>query len=149
MRSIVVGTDGSETATRAVRHAASMARAAGAELHVVTAYEPRSSVKQLAELDRWPAELRWMGTPGAMADAVLRQAASVAAKEGVTIEGHARLGDPAKTLVAVAAEVDADVIVVGNKGMYGPHRLLGSVPNTVSHTAGRDVLIVNTTLPAA
>jgi nucleotide-binding universal stress UspA family protein len=58
--------------------------------------------------------------------------------------GHALRGSPADVLLMVADEVGADLIVVGNLGMKGMHRVLGSVPNTVAHKASCAVLIVNT-----
>ena len=47
-------------------------------------------------------------------------------------------------LIADAAEVEADLIVVGNKGMTGVRRVLGSVPNSVAHSAPCSVLIAFT-----
>jgi nucleotide-binding universal stress UspA family protein len=48
--------------------------------------------------------------------------------------------------LSVASAYDADLIVVGSKGMAGPRRILGSVPNSVSHRADTAVLIVKTTV---
>ena len=68
------------------------------------------------------------------------------AAPGVEVETFAREGDPADAILDVAEERDADLIVVGNKGMTGARRfLLGSVPNKVSHHAPCSVLIVRTT----
>jgi len=64
---------------------------------------------------------------------------------GLSVERHARSGDPADALVSVADEVGAELIVVGSKGMRGARRLLGSVPNNVAHRASCHVLIVKTT----
>ncbi len=59
---------------------------------------------------------------------------------------HAREGDPADAILEVAEQTDADLIVVGNKGMTGARRfLLGSVPNKISHHAPCSVYIVRTT----
>jgi nucleotide-binding universal stress UspA family protein len=58
---------------------------------------------------------------------------------------HALPGDPAKAILSVANEVGADLIVVGNKGMKGAKRVLGSVPNDIAHQAPCAVLIVSTT----
>ncbi len=64
---------------------------------------------------------------------------------GVEVEIHAREGDPADAILDVAEERNADLIVVGNKGMTGAKRfLLGSVPNKVSHHAPCSVLIIRT-----
>ena len=87
-----------------------------------------------------------MASPGEAAERIARQAASAAQQEGVEAEYHSQPGDPADVILEVAHEVDADLVVVGNKGMQGTRRLLlGSVPNRVSHHAASNVLIVHTT----
>jgi nucleotide-binding universal stress UspA family protein len=60
------------------------------------------------------------------------------------VEVHASTGSPAEAIVKVAEQEGADLIVVGNKGMKGARRILGSVPNTVAHAAPCSVLIVDT-----
>ena len=135
---IVVGTDGSETATKAVSKAATLARQAGARLHIVTAYG--------AKAEAVSDDLGWMDTAGEQADTILRQAKDAIDAAGLDVETHARVGDAASALIDVAMETGADLIVVGNKGMTGMTRfLLGSVPNKVAHHAPCDVLIVRTT----
>ena len=62
-----------------------------------------------------------------------------------TFTTHALPGDPAKAILSVANEVGADLIVVGNKGMKGKGRFLGSVPNDIAHQAACAVLIVSST----
>jgi nucleotide-binding universal stress UspA family protein len=63
----------------------------------------------------------------------------------VTIEFHSSTGEPAEALLELAEKLQADLIVVGNRGMSGMKRfLLGSVPNKISHHAPCSVLIVNT-----
>jgi nucleotide-binding universal stress UspA family protein len=76
-------------------------------------------------------------------DAILRDAEEQAEKRGLAWASEASEGDPAEVLVELAAKHDADVIVVGIKGME--RRVLGSVPNSVSHKAGCSVLTVKTT----
>jgi nucleotide-binding universal stress UspA family protein len=77
---------------------------------------------------------------------ILKEAASELGKDGVQVETFARQGDPADAILDVAEEHNADLIIVGNKGMTGAKRfLLGSVPNKVSHHAPCSVLIVRTT----
>jgi nucleotide-binding universal stress UspA family protein len=84
--------------------------------------------------------------PDVQVDAVLDKAAGAMHAQGVESEVHARKGDPANALLDVASENDADMIVVGNKGMTGTKRfLLGSVPDKISHHAPCSVLIVRTT----
>ena len=77
--------------------------------------------------------------------AVVDEAVATARVKGVAAEGHVLDRDPADALLAVAKEVDASMIVVGNRGMSGGRRILGSVPNKVSHEARCNVLIVATT----
>ncbi len=135
---IVVGTDGSESASKAVARAATLARQAGARLHIVTAYGPKPVPV--------PDDLSWLESAGVQAETIVEQARARVEKDDVEVETHARVGDAASVLIDVAVETKADLIVVGNKGMTGMSRfLLGSVPNKVSHHAPCDVLIVRTT----
>ncbi len=131
--SILVGTDGSETAQTAVRRAIELAAGLGARLHIVSAYEP------LAD----------SGLRGGHEEAValLEQAQAKAKEAGIAeVETFARQGDAADAILDVAEEQSCDLVVVGNKGMTGAKRfLLGSVPNKVSHHAPCSVLIVRTT----
>jgi nucleotide-binding universal stress UspA family protein len=145
-RSIVVGTDGSETATQAVRQAVELAKATNARIELVSAYEPVSSQRLREESQQVPGDMQWMVNPREDVDSTLDEAAEIAAELGVDIERHARQGDPADAILDVAEETKADLIVVGNKGMTGARRfLLGSVPNKVSHHAPCSVLIIRTT----
>jgi len=144
--SIVVGTDGSQTAQEAVRQAADLARRLDARLEIVSAYEPVSSARLREEAQQIPADLQWVVNPREDVDATLRAAAEIAKEAGVESETYARQGDPADAILDVAEERGADLIVVGNKGMAGAKRfLLGSVPNKVSHHAPCSVLIIRTT----
>lgn len=144
--SIVVGTDGSETATEAVRQAVALAKPLGARVQIVSAYEPVSDTRLREEAQQAPADLQWMVNPREDVDATLEEAADEARKAGVNVQTFARQGDPADAILDVAEENDADLIVVGNKGMTGAKRfLLGSVPNKVSHHAPCAVLIIRTT----
>jgi nucleotide-binding universal stress UspA family protein len=145
-RSIVVGTDGSDTATQAVRQAVELARAVNGRLDLVSAYEPVPSQRLNEERRNAPEDLQWAISPREDVDATLQAAALPAQEAGVPVELFARQGDPADAILDVAEEREADLIVVGNKGMTGAKRfLLGSVPNKVSHHAPCSVLIVRTT----
>jgi nucleotide-binding universal stress UspA family protein len=145
-KSIVVGTDGSETATQAVRGAVELANAVGATLEVVSAYQPVPASRLREEQRDAPADVEWAVSPREDVDATLETAAAIARDAGVAVESHARQGDPADAVLDVAEERKADLIVVGNKGMTGAKRfLLGSVPNKISHHAPCSVLIVRTT----
>jgi nucleotide-binding universal stress UspA family protein len=143
---IVVGTDGSETAGKAVTRATELAARVGGRLLIVSAFQPVSGVRLREEAQQVPADLQWMVNPREDVDATLRDAAALAEAEGVQAEIFARQGDPADAILDVAEEQGADLIVVGNKGMTGAKRfLLGSVPNRVSHHAPCSVLIIRTT----
>jgi nucleotide-binding universal stress UspA family protein len=143
---IVVGTDGSDTATDAVRQAIELAKALGAKLYVVSAYAPEPPEIEREEAVEIPGDVQYEVGPRQGVNMVLDAASGEAEKAGVDVESHAREGDPADALLDVAEETNADLIVVGNKGMTGAKRfLLGSVPNKVSHHAPCGVYIVRTT----
>src|ERR1700756_2476513 len=145
-RSIVVGTDGSDTATEAVRQAVELARSLEASIELVSAYEPVPSQRLAAERRATPADMQWAISPREDVDATLDAAAQIARDASVRVSLYAREGDPADAILDVAEEQKADLIVVGNKGMTGAKRfLLGSVPNKVSHHAPCSVLIIRTT----
>ncbi len=145
-RSIVVGTDGSETAQEAVRQAIWLAKEVGGSINLVSAYQPVSNVRLREEARDAPADIAHSVNPHEDVDAVLAEASEVVQAAGVPVEVYSREGDPADALLDVAEERGADLIVVGNKGMTGAKRfLLGSVPNKVSHHAPCSVLIIRTT----
>jgi nucleotide-binding universal stress UspA family protein len=140
-KTIVVGTDGTDTAERAVTRAAELAALTGARLHVVSAYRPapvRVAEGSGAEAAEWAVGGDYR------ADAVLQRTLARLRSDGISVDEHAPKGDPADGVVAVATRENADLIVVGSKGMQGRRRLLGSVPNKISHQAPCDVLIVKT-----
>lgn len=142
--SIVVGTDGSDTATQAVRQATELARAVGARIELVSAYEPVSDARLREEIVV-PEDLHWIINPREDVVATLEAAAAEVRAAGVEVEVFARQGDPADAILDVAEERGSDLIVLGNKGMTGAKRfLLGSVPNKVSHHAPCSVLIIRT-----
>lgn len=143
---IVVGTDGSETAAEAVRQAIELARLSGASLSVVSAFEPVPRRRVLEEQQDAPADVHYELGPREDVNLVLDAAAAEARRAEVEVKTHPIEADPADAILNVAEEVDADLVVVGNKGMTGARRyLLGSVPNNVSHHAPCAVLIVRTT----
>ena len=144
--SIVVGTDGSDTAKEAVRQATELAKALGASLHLVSAYEPIGEGRLREERQQVPDDMQWMVNPREDVDSTLKEAGGAIEEAGVSVEIYAREGDPADAILDVAEEQKADLIVVGNKGMTGAKRfLLGSVPNKVSHHAPCSVMIIRTT----
>jgi nucleotide-binding universal stress UspA family protein len=143
---ILVGTDGSESSLRAVERAAQVATDSGAALLIASAYQPISdrdrdrAVNQLGD-DAYKV----MGSNPA--DDALRDAKALATKAGAaTVDTVAQAGDPVDVLVALIDSREADLCVVGNRGLNSlAGRLLGSVPANISHRASCDVLIVNTT----
>jgi nucleotide-binding universal stress UspA family protein len=145
-RSIVVGTDGSSTATEAVRRAGALAGAFAADLHVVSAYQPPAVVlATCAEPGLMSGAVgEWEAAACDAVHSLLAGVAGELAGAGVTVKTHAVPAHPAAAILAVAEAVGADLIVVGNRGMKGARRMLGSVPNTVSHNAVCDVLVVDT-----
>lgn len=143
---IVVGTDGSETAAEAVRQAVDLARLSNAQLSIVSAFEPVSDRRLQEEQQGVPADVQYAIGPREDVNFTLDAAAAVARKDGIEVQTHPVEGNPAEAILAVAEETNADLIVVGNKGMTGARRfILGSVPNNISHHASCSVMIVQTT----
>ncbi len=143
---IVVGTDGSETATEAVRQAVELATAVGgrardrlrlrAGARRAAARRARSTCPRTSS--GWSARARTSTRPS-------RRPRSSRRRRAITAAVHARQGDPADAILDVAEETGADLVVIGNKGMTGAKRfLLGSVPNKISHHAPCGVLIIRT-----
>jgi nucleotide-binding universal stress UspA family protein len=130
-KTIVVGAHKSQTARKAVDAALELGGALDAHVHLVAAY-PK---------DEGPIDGR--DTAGRL-DAQRSLDAIVPRGRLRTCTTHALPGDPARAILQIASEVDADLIVVGNKRMQGPGRVLGSVPNDVAHHAPCAVLIVKT-----
>jgi nucleotide-binding universal stress UspA family protein len=140
---IVVGTDGSETAKRAVAETVRLAKALGGDVHVVSAFEPLRGAHVTGAAEG--AAKVWQPLPDSKVEAVLDEARAHIRLNEVNVETHAVQGDAADALLKVAGEVGATLIVVGNKGMRSARRfVLGNVPNKVSHQARCNVLIVQT-----
>jgi nucleotide-binding universal stress UspA family protein len=137
---IVVGTDGSNTADKAVARAAELARLTGASLHVVSAYTP-TAARVVGE----KTSGEYSVGPDFKVDAVLSGTLDRLQAEGIEIQAHGPKGDPGDAIVEIARREGADLIVLGSRGMQGARRILGSVPNKVSHNAPCDLLIVQTT----
>ena len=97
-KSIVVGTDGSETATEAVRQAVDLAKQISAKLELVSAYEPVSDQRLREERTEVPDDVQWMVNPREDVDATLRDAAELAKQNDVQVEIYARQGDPADAI---------------------------------------------------
>ena len=148
-KTIVVGTDGSDTAARAVQLAAELAGAEeDAVLHIVSVGKPPSqTAAALADSAAAPrgVPLSELNTDATSAlQQLLDRTAEQVANTAPRIETYPRLGSPAEVLCELADQVRADLLVVGNRGMRGGRRFLGSVPNSVSHHAPCSVLIADT-----
>jgi nucleotide-binding universal stress UspA family protein len=138
-RTIVVGTDGSKPAEEAVRQATELASREGARLHLVAAY-PDPQV--LREKIAGAATTQNVDMRG-VAIAVLKRAEHHVRDAGVELETYAREGDPAEVIIQVASEQQADLIIVGSRGLTGIKRfLLGSVSEKVSRHAPCSVMII-------
>lgn len=145
-RTIVVGTDGSDTSLAAVDRAASVAADSGAELVIVCAYSPagRDDTASAEDALKDEAYLVVGWTP---AEETLRTAEERAVAAGArTVRTVAADGNPVDVLRAAAEDAKADLLVVGNRGLNTlSGRILGSVPSDVARRSGVDVLIVHTT----
>jgi nucleotide-binding universal stress UspA family protein len=150
---IVVGTDLSEAAAKAVDQAAALAKAFGAKLHIVTGFKsamasnlPASTLEAMAY--GVAAELLHEAESkiGDEVRSTLEGLAKRYESDGVLVQTYGCGAEPADALLEVAESTNADLIVVGNRGMTGVKRfVLGSVPNKVAHHASCSVLIVHTT----
>jgi len=141
-RTIIVGTDGSSSAERALEQSVDLAAADHARLVVVTAYERRGTGPD----ERAPEDVRWLLADPNEAERHARRGRELAAAKGLTdVVVQALEGEPAHELLEVAETFGADLIVVGSVGLTGSARfLLGSVASTVLHHAPCDVLVVHT-----
>jgi nucleotide-binding universal stress UspA family protein len=139
---IAVGTDGSATASEAVRAAAEMARRYGAKIVLLSAFhDPGWAPREHGGSEA--VELQWALSPSARVREVLARTEQDLRSEGLDCSTLVDEGDPGDVLVRLAEECGADVLVIGNKGMR--RRVLGSVPNTVTHKAPCSVFVVKTT----
>ena len=147
-RTVVVGTDGSESSLRAVARAGAIAGATGATLVIACAYLPTEADDR--ELSRAQDVLRdeaYQVVGSHPAEDTVRTAAERAGAAGATnVRTVAVQGSPVEALLDVVRREDADLLVVGNRGLNGiKGRLLGSVPADATRRSTCDVLIVHTT----
>lgn len=145
-RAIVVGTDGSDTAGKAVEEAVRLAEAFDAPLHVVSAYRTTAATSAASAEFGMGAVLLgdWLLDARSKVESRLESVARQLGGRGVKTTVHALAGNPVDAILKVAADTDADLVVVGSKGMNGARRVLGSVPNSVAHKASCTVLVVKT-----
>jgi nucleotide-binding universal stress UspA family protein len=140
---VAVGTDGSDTATKAVEFALELADKFGSRVVFISSYRPVSETRLKHEQKDAPEELQWAINPAEDVEDALRTVEAMADERGLKWTSEAREGHPADVLVDLAEEHEADVLVIGNKGMH--RRVIGSVPNSVTHKAKCTVMIVKTT----
>ena len=145
-KSVLVGTDGSESSFRAVDRAAAVAADADATLYLLTAYHEMSA-REREDARKALGDDAYKVQGSTPAEDVLRDAEDRALKIGAKkVKRLAVEGDPVDALVKSALDNDVDLLVVGNRGLNSlAGRLLGSVPANISHRAACDVLIVHTT----
>ena len=143
-KTVVVGTDGSDSSLKAVDRAGQLASDPDAKVIVATAYFPASEDTRAADLLK---DEGYKMAGNAPIYAILREARDRAKAAGAhNIEERAVVGAPVDALVDLAEEVSADLLVVGNVGLSTiAGRLLGSVPANVARRSKSDVLIVHTT----
>ena len=140
---VAVGTDGSETAGRAVAAAFELAERFGASVLVLSAYTGQSSGAGMPRLSGGASPgSEWASNEAEQVERILAAAEEAAAERGVECRSAMAQGDPGEVLVDLAERHGADLLVVGNKGMH--RRVLGSVPNTVTHKAPCSVYVVKT-----
>jgi nucleotide-binding universal stress UspA family protein len=138
MNAIVVGTDGSRGAEAAVQEVIKLASGSGASIHIVCAYPGRSALERIGVSARQDTtDLRGVGAD------VSARAQRRFEEAGFAVDKHVREGDPAHTIIAVATEQDAGLIVVGARGHTAlRHFMLGSVSSKLAHHAPCSLLIV-------
>ena len=131
-----MGTDGSGTASEAVKQAAELARKFDAELVLLSAFDKRSGASSGGD------ERQWTRNSASVVRSKLERAEAELSNAGINCRTIIDEGDPADVIVRLAEECGADMLVIGNKGMK--RRVLGSVPNKVTHKADCSVLVVKT-----
>jgi nucleotide-binding universal stress UspA family protein len=138
MNAIVVGTDGSPGAEAAIQKAIELTRGSGATVHLVCAYPGQSPLERIGMTARSES----IDMRGVAFDVLARDEHRFT-EAGFAVEKHAREGDPAHTLIDVAREQNADLIVVGAHGTTGLRRaMLGGVAGKLAHHAPSSLLIV-------
>lgn len=135
---IIVGVDGSETALKAARRAAELAKGLGATLNIVTAYgNDKTEIVEIAGEE-------WTVSNADEAKKVAQRVAAQFNANGVQATYTAAQGKPHEVLIKEAERLGAAMIVVGNRRMQGLGRVLGSVANNVAHNSPCDVYIAKT-----
>ena len=138
LSTVAVGTDGTSTASKAVEAAAEIARRFDAKLVLLSvSSESHGSAPQSSD------ETQWVHNKDARVREMLSRTEQELRQRKIDCTTLVDEGDPAEVLVQLAEECGADLLVIGNRGMH--RRVLGSVPNTVTHKATCSVYVVKTT----
>lgn len=137
---VVTGVDGSETAMLAAQRAAEAAIAFDSSLHVVSAYGPGERRTLSDGVEKVVINLR------EDAERAAAESAEALRKQFPNLEVTASVanGNPADVILGEAEYRDARLIVVGNKRVQGPGRILGSVARSIAANAGCDIYVANT-----
>jgi nucleotide-binding universal stress UspA family protein len=142
-KTIAVATDGSETADKAVEMALDIAEHYNASLLVLSAYKPVGAGRLERESEEAPEEVQWSINPHEDVDATLADVKERASARGVDATAFASEGEPSGVVCGLAEEHEADLLVIGNKGMK--RRLFGSVPKKIAQNAPCSVVVAKTT----
>ena len=137
---VAVGTDGSATAAEAVAQAAEVARRFGAKLVLLSAFEDSPGERNQVGASE---EVQWTFSSSARVREILARTSEELKRDGLDCSVRADEGEPADVLLRLVEECDADLLVIGNRGMK--RRVLGSVPNTLTHRSPCTVVVVKTT----
>jgi nucleotide-binding universal stress UspA family protein len=140
LSTIAVGTDGSATAAKAVEAAAEIAKRFDAKLVLLSASQ---NARQAVSLGGQSEELQWATNPDARMREMLHRTEQDLADQRIDCTSLIEEGEPAEVLIRLAERCRADLLVIGNRGMQ--RRVLGSVPNSVTHKAPCSVYVVKTT----
>lgn len=141
---IIVGTDGSSNAERAVRIAADLAKTIpGCTVHVVAAYRPLSGIQIQEIANALPDEFRDTLHADYGVDSILDAARFIFKKAAVDAEFHGVNNDPTEAILGAAERYKADLIIVGSRGENAAQRMLhGSVSTKLVHNTPCSVLVV-------
>lgn len=140
LTTVAVGTDGSATASKAVEAAADIAERFGAKLVLLSAFE---GTDHPTDTGSGADEREWAVNNDARVRELLSRSEHDLRERKIDCTSMHDEGDPAEVLIRLAEDCGADLLVIGNRGMQ--RRVLGSVPNTVTHKAGCSVYVVKTT----
>ena len=138
LSTVAVGTDGSATASEAVKAAIEIAQRFDAKLVLLSAFQDASDASSARD-----PELQWAVNPNARVREMLSRTEADLRNRKIDCTSMIDEGDPAEVLTRLAEQCQADLLVIGNKGMH--RRVLGSVPNSVTHKASCSVYVVKTT----